>query len=344
MKRLLQEAFLNSEIDFNGHNLLNADEMLPVPVNLVAIDDVQLGDQRTPVAGSVTNEKVSPTAAISQSKLSLNSDIPPTWLGNKADQAAPGDLVQYSAQKNVAGGYAGLDANSRVAVGQLPSTGPNAGTVNDVKLSLPEGLDVTVPEVITAGSLTAVWHPANNNTWFGVSGQVGFGPAGMPVSQSKVIPDSLMPDLSASKFITGEFSLDRLPVMKALGVGHAAGIVPDPGMTGDPTDYLARDGSYKSVTQKVNYQPDLPEVQITLQYFQDDVASILLYCPVKGTTIFYHIQDIGASPILTPYVEAKTNPVVLSVDPNFTVYAYAAKAGYNHSAVNNFTVPPSPTA
>src|SRR5678816_3632664 len=140
MKRLLQEAVLGTDIDFDGFSLLNVDEMLPVPSNLVDLSDARLDDPRTPPAGSVTNAKVAATADIVQSKLNLNGNIPTGWLSTGAldldnsVKAAKGSLVERMANKNVASGYAGLDANSRVAVGQLPSTGPAAGTVNDVKL------------------------------------------------------------------------------------------------------------------------------------------------------------------------------------------------------------------
>ena len=350
MNRLLENLQLANELDFDGFGLTNPGEFLPVPSNLVSATDTRLTDSRSVPDGSVTDESVSPTAAIQQDKLNLNGDIPVPWLGNGSDQAAQGDLVELVANKGIAGGYAGLDSNGRVATAELPTTGPEAGTLSEVSLSLPsKEFTVTVKTVNTgASTLTADWKDQPDNSWFGV-----FGPVGMvatpdrPSFLTKQIPPEIVPDLDAAKFTTGMFPVERFPIMVGMGVDHAQGLLPDPGLTvndtGDPTDYLGRDGTWKRVSTDNPIQPQVPNVQITLLSYFNGQARIQLYCPLKNALIFYLALNPLADPPPQPYNET-ANPTILLVNPSYTVVAYAAKAGYNNSNFTNFTIPQPATS
>jgi hypothetical protein len=239
-----------------------------------------------------------------------------------------------------------LDANGLTEASQLPSTGPGAGTLNTLKLAMPIEFKPASPIVEDNGSFNVEWEDQPNNSWLGVAGPIGFNPVpDVPSFLTKQIPPSLMPDIDATKFSSGTFALTRLPIVTPLGVGHAKGMVPDPGGlngSGDVSDYMARDGTWRRVNTDIPYQPMLPNVQITLQYYQNDLAMVTLFCPQKHSRLFYLIQDIEGTPIVTPYMEAPKNPLTISVTPRFTVLAYAAKAGYNNSIVTSYMVPTPP--
>lgn len=349
MNRLLENPKLANELDFNGFDLKNAGDFTPAPSNLVSSDDTRLTDGRPVPNDSVTDESVSPVAAIQQDKLDLDGDIPVPWLGDGSGEAAQGDLVERITNKGVAGGYAALDSNGRIATADLPTTGPDTGTLSEVGLSMPSlEFDVTVKTVNSgAGTLTAVWQDQPDNSWFGVFGPVGMvSPMDRPSFLTKQIPPSIIPDLDAAKFTTGTFPVSMFPVVVGMGVGHMQGLLPDPGLTvddtGDPTDYLGRDGTWKRVNTDNPIQPQVPNVQITLLSYFNGQARIRLYCPLKNSLIFYLALNPLADPPPQPYNET-ANPTVILVNPFYTVVAYAAKAGYNNSSITNFTVPQHPT-
>lgn len=344
MIRLLENGKLKSDLDFDGFFLKNSGDFDPVPVDITGTNDPRMTDARNVPAGSVTDDSVNAAAGIQQSKLNLNGNIPPAWLGTGANQAAQGDLVEMASRKGVANGYAGMDANGRILLANMPSTGPGAGTVTSVTLEMRPELKVSPePPVLTvAGTFTCTWPIEPDNSYLGVNGKIGFDPQFLPSLLTTVLPMELVPDLPASKFPSGIFPrifpVARLPFVTPLGVGHAKGILTDPGVAvGDPSDYFGRDAQWHQVKIVKVPQPTLPKVEITFISISGGMAKIRLSA-IKGALIFYLLRDLNAAPIVEPYQETK-NPSIILVSENFIISAYAAKAGYNNSDINQFTVP-----
>ena len=328
------EVELVTDLDCNNFKITNLNGFDAIPPTIVGNDDPRLSDKRNVPNGSITDASVSATAAIDQSKLNLaGGTIPNQWIGTHSYQAAKGSLVERVANKNVANGYARLDSNGLLDLSVLPFTGPQTGTVTIINLDFPDEF-FFVPFIHTA-----FWDNIPNNTWFGVNGPSGFGTTGRPGFVSKQIPIDLIPSLDASIFITGIFDLARLPVMQGLGVGHAKGIVPDPGdgksTPSDGTDYLARDATYKPVTVGNPIQPFVPKVHITFLSFYRDQTYIEVRSHLRKSNLFYRITA-------EVYQQADTDRITLLLDPGTIVNAYAAKAGYNNSPIAQFVVPANP--
>jgi hypothetical protein len=121
----LDNGLMVTDLDANNFRILNLVEISPPPTGLVTTDDPRLTDARAPLEGSVVDASVADGAAIDQSKLNLDGDIPTTWLGLDSTHAAQGDLVEYTANKGIPGGYAELDGTGKVPPAQLP---PDIGT------------------------------------------------------------------------------------------------------------------------------------------------------------------------------------------------------------------------
>jgi hypothetical protein len=180
-------------------------------------------------------------ATIEQSKLALNATIPAAWLGNTDNTAAQGDLVESVAGKDAVNGYAALGVNGKINTGKVPLSG--SGTVTELKMTFPPELDIISPDLSTnVWMFTGLWAAVNPGTWFG---NVGASPAA-PKFNPDLLPVALMPNLDASKFTSGTFSLDRLPFAVGVGGSHASGMLPDPSPDGHMHDYLARDMTFKS--------------------------------------------------------------------------------------------------
>lgn len=342
----LQNAKLVTDLDFNGFNLKNAGQFLPVPPALLDINDARLSDARQILDGTVTDDSVAPTAGIHQFKLDLDGDIPAGWLGTGEDQAAKGSDAELVANKGAVNGYAGLDASGKVSSSDLPSTGPASGKVTEVFIALPKELDPSIDKITGSGTFGVTWADAPDNSWFGVNGPVGFEPvAGRPSFVTKQLPLNLVPDLSAAKFVSGEFPVEQLPVVAGLGVGHARGILPDPGdwtTEGRPSDYLGRDGKWREIVTEIPYQPRLPDVQLTFLGWSKGLARIQVFCPKAGSTTFFQATNIHALPPLIDPLEETPNPSVLTLAPELTLQAFASKAGWNNSNMATFLVPSPP--
>jgi hypothetical protein len=238
----LENGLLTTDLDCQFNNLINLGGLDPLPPGLVRDDDPRLSDERIPMDGSVTDIKVAPAAAIVQSKLNLNGVIPPAWLGTTSTKAAKGSDAEYKSNKGVASGYASLDGTGKVPVGQLPALA-GTGTVTSVGLALPAAhFTITGSPVTSSGTLTAAWTSILGPCWFGVQ----LGTANPPAFHTGAIPLGLVPNLPAAQVNSGIFDPARLPVA-VYGVGHAKGVIPDPGdATGDPNQYLARDMTFKT--------------------------------------------------------------------------------------------------
>ena len=154
----------------------------------------------------------------------------------------------------------------------------------------------------------------------------------MPAFQSTPITVSMVPPLPASKITTGTIDPARLPIAIGVGPTASSGIVPDPGPTGNVTDYLARDMTYRPVpTIGPAYQPtaDSP-VLVPLSVGANVTVSIS--CPLFGASLFYRISPA------TDYAPVPSS-LTVNVLSGQTLNVYAAKAGYNNSDIATYTNP-----
>lgn len=326
MTPIVENAVLGTDLDGQFNDLLNVNALIPVPINLVTSDDIRLTNARTPSAGSVTNASVAAAAAIDQSKLALNGQIPPAWLGATATTAAQGSLAEYLSRKGQPNGYCELDSGGKVPTARLPGTA-GTGTVTSVGLSMPAQFTVTGSPVTAAGTLSAAWAAVSDLSWFGNKA----GASGPPQFYTTPLPSTLIPSLDAAKVISGVLAAARLPAAVGLGLSHAAGAVPDPGDgTGGAlaTDYLARDMSFKPApTIGVAYQPTIPNPTFTPSLSAVNPVPVHVANTVVGATIFYSLTS-GT----TGFLELPSVGYVAVTSPG-TIWAYAARPGYNNSAV-----------
>jgi hypothetical protein len=318
-----------TDLDANHFRILNLSSVIGPPPNdlpdgLVGTDDPRLSDARAPLDGSVTDASVAFLAGIVQSKLNLNGTIPPLWLGTDATHAANGSLVEYMANKGQPGGYAALDGTGKVPIGQLPND-IGTGTVTSVGLVMPADFSVAGTPVTTTGTITVTWASVPNGTWFGNA----TGGSAVPSFQTTPITTSMVPPLPASKIVTGTIDMARLPIAIGVGSSSSSGLVPDPGPTGNATDYLARDMTYKPVPSiGPSYQPvaDSPVI-VPLNAGSDVVVGIS--SPLTGASLFYNINGADYAPA--------PSGMTVHVLTGETINVYAAKAGYTNSDVAAYT-------
>src|SRR5262252_2213890 len=153
---LLESAKLATDLDANLFAFLNLGAVSPPPPNLAPSTDPRLTDAREPLPGSVTDASVAVGAGIVQSKLNLDGNIPPAWLGFGSGFAAPGDLVEYVANKGQPNGYASLDSGGKIPAGQVP-TAVGTGTVTSIGITMPAQFSISGSPVTGAGTLGVSW-------------------------------------------------------------------------------------------------------------------------------------------------------------------------------------------
>lgn len=317
----IENGLLRNDLDANFFFIRNLAGLEPPPPGLVQDDDPRLSDARAPLPGSVTNDSVALDAAIDQSKLNLNGAIPPAWLGSTAIQAAPGNLVEYTSRKGQPNGYASLDGGGLVPTSQLPPVA-GVGTVTSVGLAMPANFSVSGSPVTTSGTISVSWASVAAYCWFGNNSGI----SAPPTFNTGPLPASLIPSLDAAKITSGIFAVARLPLAVGIGAGHAIGMVPDPGASGNAADYLARDMTYKAVPVfGPTYQPTLPNCT----FVAPGSGGIAISNTVAGANIFYSLT--AATGPFQPYTG------VVTVTPGQTIWAYAARAGYTNSAVTSYT-------
>ena len=308
----------------------------PPPPNLATSDDVRLTDVREPMPGSVTNASVADDAAIDQSKLNLNGQIPTAWLGSVTGTAADGSLAEYASNKNQPGGYAGLDATGKIPSANLPDA-VGLATVTSIGISLPPELRLATGDtnpITTSGTWHLEWIPLAAAAWFGTTA------AGTPAFQYGPFPLSFIPNLDASQVVSGTFDPAIMPVAHGVGGTHAIGAVPDPGDvgTGLVTDYLGRDMLWHTApTIAVGYQTALPAPTLTVStpvgghriVTPGYDPSVPTNDPFQDATFFYAILA-GTTPPTSGFVEFPDVGYVqiLTADK---IWVYAAHPGYNNS-------------
>lgn len=335
MTPILENAVLSTDLDANNFTLRNILALDPVPSTLALSSDPRLTDARVPLDGSVTDASVANAAAITQSKLNLNGQIPATWLGTTATTAARGDLAEYLSNKGQPNGYAALDGGGKVPAAQIP-TAVGTGTVTSVALSMPAQFGVTGSPVTGNGTLAVAWNNVADLSWFGNKS----GGSAAPQFYTTALPASLIPTLDASIVTTGVFAAARLPVAVGLGGSHAPGAVPDPGDgTGGAlaTDYLARDMTFKAApTLGPAYQPDMANPTLAASSNIVGAQTVTITTTVAGAVLFYSTTSAATGFQEVPSIG------YISLPAGSTVWAYAAGAGYNNSAIVNYqnTNPP----
>lgn len=347
MRPIIEDAILSTDLNCDFHDLLNVRNLIPTPPGLVGSDDPRLTDARSPLPGSVVDASCAANAGIIQSKLALNGQIPGSWLGTGPGQAAPGDQAEYLVHKNQPLGYAGLDATAKVPPAQLPGT-VGTGTVTSVGLTMPPEFAVTGSPVTQSGIISSVWATAANLSWFGNME----GAAGQPRFYNAPFPLALIPDLDASKVVSGVLDPARIPIAVGLGPGHAAGAVPDPGgivippgqspLPGggpDPnavqtSDYLARDMTYKPLPLiGPVYQPVCPGPTLIISNGPPYLVTVTT--SLNGASLFYSVDDPNRG--FTPIVSGGQ----VAINSGQSLYAYTSKVGYTNSAI---VVMPAPYA
>lgn len=332
MNPLIENAILTTDLEGNLKNLLNLGGLDPVPSNLAESDDPRLTDERAPIDGSVTNDSVAVGAGIVQSKLNLDGDIPTSWLGTTSTTAAQGDLAEYLANKGQPDGYASLDGSGKIPSAQVP-TDVGTGTVTSVGLTMPAEFDVAGSPITGSGSFGVTWGDVSDLSWFGNKE----GLAGPPQFYTDPLPADLIPDLDTAKVISGEFDPLRLPEAVGLGGSHASGAVPDPGDGSGgalATDYLARDMTFKPAPeQSIPYQPGIDTPTLTPSSNITGDQTVVFACDTPGVQMFYSLTSA-----LTGFIEIPPESYI-SLPPTDTVWCYAAKAGYNNSAIEDYTNP-----
>lgn len=348
---IVEDSSLGSDLDCQFKDLLKILHFYPTPQGLVQLTDPRLSDPRAILDGSVTDESVSPHAAIVQSKLNLNGVMPPNWFTppdpdidapNPEHYAAQGDLAEILIRKGAPNGYAAVDGNLRLLPENV-TPGPGLGTVSEVLFSFPQ--QFIVSNIASAGSTTIAWRPVPDNCWFGINGDtglgIGAGPGitGMdPQFYVEQLPMELIPGIDAAKFTTGLCNPETLPIAR-FGEDHCSGIVPDPGLQGDPNDYLGRDIDWHHFLSGPPYQPQVHMPSIELVEIHGTTATVTIRSPEPGSILFWR----GGRP---NYAEAPPSGpdihITVIVPRGILVEAYAAKQGYNNSDVASYTVSADP--
>jgi hypothetical protein len=348
MTPIIEDTILGSDLDCQFYDLLNVRSLEPVPPNLATSDHPGLTDERLPLPGSVYDEHVAIDAGIVQSKLNLDGQIPPAWLGTSPGTAAQGDLAEYLANKDQPGGYAGLDSTGKIPSVRLPDAA-GAGTVTSVGLTMPASFGVTGTPVTGAGTLQVQWAPVLDLSWFGNKEGI----AGPPQFYNTPLPPTLIPSLDASVVTSGVFDPARLPVAVGIGLSHASGAVPSPGAGTGPgenaTDYLARDMTFKPMSG------DVPTVLPVLKA-PKLVADRTVEDPVSVIVSLVEMQMLGDPPVSTEvniedahhvfFYEIAATPGYKEFPPEkfvhvtapATVHAYCAHAGMENSPVTTLTL------
>lgn len=331
MTPLIENSQLATDLDCGWNALLNAANLLPVPAQFVDINDPSMSDPRYPLSGSVTDDSVAANAGITQDKLLLDGSIPTVWLGVGSNTAAEGDLAERVANKNQPNGYPGLDTNGKIALSRLPSTGPSSGTVTEVAMATPPDLLISGSPIHGSGVFSLSWRNAP-----GYSLLQNFSSTPAPPSFSgAVLSVSLMPSLDASKFTTGVFPSTLFPVSSEMGIGHAPGVLPDPGdgSSGFADDYLGRDMEWHRFEVPIAYQPYCDDVQITFMSVYGDSNYVSIASPQEGSNLFLRTGGTGN-------FSEVASPITILSPPGEKIEAYASKAGYNNSDIAEFISPP----
>jgi hypothetical protein len=367
MTPILENAVLANDLDCQNFSIRNVGLMIPVPDNLVAIDDPRLTEGRPPVDGSVTDGSVNAAAAIDQSKINFNGVIPPPWLTDglvfisDAPVAARGNKAELLSRKGAHNGYAALDSGGKIPVAHF-TPGDAVGSISSIGITIKPPLHVTPAQITSSGTFVFTWDHPTRSAWFGSDGTID--PQHHEFIYPFFVPYRFNPgmfSLPCSKFTGGQFPHRFFPVALGKGVPPVPpstsrkGYVPDPGAAG-PTMYLGRDMNWHHfVVNDPNavHQPQVPDVTIVLDWWEkheptdDDPALVKAHVTIrtlmKDAHLFYRVipqHVIHPDPFQEAlYPDTPDDPhITIEVDEFETIEAYAAKQGYNNSDIETWTV------
>jgi hypothetical protein len=347
-KTVLNNARLKSDLDAQGHKILNLPNDQPLPPPIIP-------------SGAITDINVATNAGIQQGKLNLNGMIPTAWLGNTATTAATGNLAEYQSNKAQSNGYCDLDSSGLIPTARFPAL-MGTGTVTSVGIATANGVSGS-PTITGSGNITiALGNISPTSVVISGSGGAGFITFAAQTSNPSVAGNariffnsvarlcfgssesggfvmSFEGDLLTAdrnykwpdKFGTVAMTVDIPVTFVGVGGSHTAGLVPDPGSSGTTTDYLARDATWKALPTSNTYQPVVPTVSISPSANTTGARTITLGDSLGGVSLFYEIGS-NTGPFL-PY------PAAISLDPLATIYAYASKSGYTNSVMASYTNP-----
>jgi hypothetical protein len=346
----LNDAILVSDMDAAGHKILN----LPVdqPFPLLALTDANIAND----------------ANIAQSKLNLNGAIPASFIGTTSTTAAQGDLAEYVANKSQANGYASLDGDGKIPSAEMPVLA-GTGTVTNMSVVTANGISgsvatsTTTPAVtLTLGNITPDSVTVNGTggagflllrdqtsdatvtgqtkLWSNSIGNLCYTSLGTATHTAK-FTFSPMTATHTYNFpnTTGTLAMtsDLATAMVGVGGSHKGGLVIDTGASGSATDYLARDASWKAIpgAGAVTYAPTVATPILSPSANSSGPRTVSISDATGGVNIFY---NVGSS--TTPFTFYPGGTV--SVTGGVTIYSYAARAGYNNSAMASYTNPNAP--
>lgn len=360
MTPVIEAAYLGSDLDCQDFNIRNLKSFIPIPENLVGIYDSRLEDGRMVPFGSVTDFHVDAVAAIDQSKLNLNLNIPSDWIissipgGDDEPRAAEGSQAEFHSNKGAPNGYASLDSNGQIAMAHL-TPGDAIGSIGSVGLKLPDPFTVHPQSITTSGTFNVNW-TAPANSWFGSDGTVDFQhhESIFPFIVTHPFNDDFI-ELPASKIVSGVFASNVFPVFKGVGPNHALGMVPDPGSSGDHNMYLGRDTNwYHFVVNDpaLAHQPKIDDVTIVLDWWEAHVpttadpslvkAHITIRSLLHGAKLFYRVTSQTDVPSAFTEAHYDDTPddahVTIETNDFDTVEAYAARQGYINSDIEEWQV------
>jgi hypothetical protein len=347
-RTVLNNASLSTDLDAAGHKILNLPNDQPLPPPVIP-------------AGTIIDSMVSASAAIEQSKLSLNGSIPTAWLGASSTTAAQGNLTEYTANKDQPNGYPSLDNTGKIPLGELPAS-VGTGTVTSVGVTTANGVSATGGPITSSGSFTfslgAITPASVSVTGTAGAGYVKLAPQSTYATQFPAIfvensanrlafqnatgiaiyfnPQNLtatrqivFPDKSGTAAYTSDIPVTFVGV----GSSHATGLVPDPGGSGTTTDYLARDATWKSLPASASYQPTMTTPTINAST-NTTGPRLITFGPTHANVFMFY--DIGSN--TGPFIEWD-NVSSISLPILTTIYVYAARPGYTNSAMGNYTNP-----
>jgi hypothetical protein len=367
MTPILENAVLANDLDCQNYDIRNVSLLDPVPDGLVGIDDPRLTGGRTPTPGSVTDDSVNATAAIDQSKLSLNGVMPSPWLTDglvfisDAPVAARGSKAEFLSRKGAHNGYAALDAGGKIPLAHF-TPGDAVGSISSIGITIRPPLHVTPAQITNSGTFVFTWDHPSTHAWFGSDGTFD------PQHHEFIYPffvtqafNAGMFSLPCSKFTGGKFPYRFFPVALGKGVPPVPpstsrkGYVPNPGSTG-ATNYLGRDmlwHHFVVTNPAAAKQPHVPDVTIVLDWWEkhdptdDDPSLVKAHVTIrsllKDSRLFYRVTP---QHVIHPddfqealYDKTPDDPhITLEVNEFEFIEAYAAKQGYNNSDIEEWTV------
>lgn len=184
-------------------------------------------------------------------------------------------------------------------------------------------------------------------TSVGLGMPLQFSVVGSPVTDSGVITVGWASDVPAGPGVIPPIPFGVLPFAVGVGAGHQPGLVPDPGPSGNPTDYLGRDMSYRPAPSggmggnPYPYEPFVPNPVLSIGAPTSGPANESIYQvtaaeSLTGVALFYSVNNSGGG------FQPLASPFQFNLYSGQVGYVYGAKIGYQNSAIIFVQAPPAP--